>query len=159
MSVGDLSFRYIPAVIFECLIMNTYHMEIENLRKVWKESGKKGEGRREIERKEEMEGKVSTSGHMSRSAHGQLILLALPLSPKTLVSKKWWSLQLPRILSETQVFGRRFYCHHWTPFPGCFGKSLQCWLRKSTVDWDTLIPWDFFMAFSLPSPGHNFWGL
>lgn len=92
MGVGDLGFRYIPAVIFECLIMNTYHMEIENLRKVREESGKKGrrkeEGRREIERKEEMEGKVSTLGHMSRSVHGQLILLALPLSPKTLVSKK-----------------------------------------------------------------------
>ena len=50
MGVGDLSFRYIPAVIFECLIVNTYHMEIEILRKVRKESGKKGR-RKEGDRK------------------------------------------------------------------------------------------------------------
>lgn len=31
---------------------------------------------------------------------------------------------------ETQVCGEKFHCNHWTPFPGCLGKSLQWCLRK-----------------------------
>ena len=67
--------------------------------------------------------------------------------------------------SETQLCGKKFYCNHWTPFPGSLGKSLQWCLRKK-CSW--LGPFDslsccffffFSVAFSLLSPRHNFWGL
>lgn len=81
----------------------------ENLREERKACGKEGR-RKEGERQEEMEGKASISGRMLRPVRRELTVLAFPLSPKPLGSKEWWYL-LPRILSETRLFGKRFSCH------------------------------------------------
>lgn len=112
------------------------------------------EGGREKERKGWRE-KVGTSGHMWRSLNRHLTLLALPFSAQH--SKKWWLHQLPQILSNTQLW-ERFYCNHWTPFPESFGKSSVMAKKKhSWLEHFDLL--SFLVEFSLPSPGHNFWGL
>ena len=119
----------------------------------------KEEGRREREEEWEMEEKLSTWGRTSRSVHSQLILLALLLLPKMLGTKKWLSHQLPGILRDPAL-QRKILLQSLNTISWVLREeSSVVPKKKNAADWDPLIPWVFFLAFSLLSPGHNFWGL